>query len=111
MADAVKDKQAEAVHQGGIRLESHQVILRPLVTEKGMHRSTRDNAYAFEISRQANKDDVRRAVEELFSVKVLHVRTQNRKGKPRRSKFSSGYTKDWKKAIVKLSEEHRIEFF
>jgi large subunit ribosomal protein L23 len=93
------------------RLLPHQIILRPLVTEKGMHRSTRYNAYAFEVNRQANKDDVRHAVESLFNVKVVQVRTQNRKGKPRRSKFSSGYTKDWKKAIVKLHSEHRIDFF
>jgi large subunit ribosomal protein L23 len=92
-------------------LEPHQVILRPLVTEKGMHRSTRYNAYAFEINRLATKADVRRAVEELFSVKVIRVHTVNRKGKPRRSKFRNGYTKDWKKAIVKLDPEHRIDFF
>jgi large subunit ribosomal protein L23 len=94
-----------------ITLEPHQIILRPLVTEKGMHRSSRHNAYAFEVNRQATKDDVRRAVEELFNVKVLRVHTQNRKGKPRRTRFSSGYTKDWKKAIVKLHSEHRIDFF
>ncbi len=92
-------------------LEPHQVILRPLVTEKGMHRSTRYNAYAFEVNRLATKDDVRRAVEELFNVKVLRVHTQNRKGKPRRNRFRTGYTKDWKKAIVKLHSEHRIDFF
>ena len=72
-----------------IVLPPHQVILRPLVTEKGMHRSTRYNAYAFEINRQATKDDVRRAVEELFNVKVVRVHTQNRKGKPRRTRFRS----------------------
>ena len=98
-------------YTSNLTLEPHQVILRPLVTEKGMHRSTRYNAYAFEINRMANKDDVRRAVEKLFSVKVVKVHTQNRKGKPRRTKFSSGYTKDWKKAIVKLDSESRIDFF
>ena len=72
----------------GLTLEPHQIILRPLVTEKGMHRSTRYNAYAFEIHRQATKIDVRRAVEELFNVKVVAVHTQNRKGKPRRTRFS-----------------------
>ena len=92
-------------------LAPHQIILRPLVTEKGMHRSMRNNAYAFEVSRLANKHDVRRAVEELFNVRVVSVHTQNRKGKPRRTRFSSGYTKDWKKAIVKLDSEHRIDFF
>ena len=94
-----------------IKLVPHQILLRPLVTEKGMHRSTRYNAYAFEVNRQATKDDIRRAVEELFNVTVVNVRTQNRKGKPRRSRFSSGYTKDWKKAIVKLHPENRIDFF
>lgn len=92
-------------------LAPHQVILRPLVTEKGMHRSTRYNAYAFEISRLATKDDVRKAVEQLFNVRVLRVHTQNRKGKPRRTRFSSGHTRDWKKAIVKLHSEDRIDFF
>jgi len=94
-----------------IKLESHQVILRPLVTEKGMHRSTRNNAYAFEIHRLATKADVRRAVEELFNVKVLKVHTQTRKGKPRRTRFAAGVTGNWKKAIVTLDSEHRINFF
>ena len=97
--------------RAGVILAPHQVILRPLVTEKGMHRSSRYNAYAFEVSRLATKDDVRRAVEELFNVRVIRVHTQNRKGKPRRTRFSSGYTKDWKKAIVKLNAEDRINFF
>jgi large subunit ribosomal protein L23 len=94
-----------------IFLEPHQVIVRPLVTEKGIHRSTRYNAYAFEINRMATKDDVRRAITELFGVRVLKVHTVNRKGKPRRTRFRNGYTKDWKKAIVKLHEEDRIDFF
>jgi len=92
-------------------LSPHQIVLRPLVTEKGMHRSTRYNAYAFEVNTLANKLDVRRAVEELFNVKVVRVHIQNRKGKPRRTRFKNGYTKDWKKAIVKLDAEHRIDFF
>ncbi|MEX0979235.1 MAG: 50S ribosomal protein L23 [Pirellulales bacterium] len=92
-------------------LAPHQIIVRPLVTEKGMHRSTRYNAYAFEVNRMASKDDVRRAIGELFNVRVLRVHTQNRKGKPRRSRFSSGHTKAWKKAIVTLHPEDRIDFF
>ena len=94
-----------------ITLEPHQVIVKPLVTEKGMHKSTRNNAYAFEINRLATKDDVRRAVETLFDVKVVKVATQNRKGKVRRTRFRVGSTKDWKKAIVTLDAEHRINFF
>ncbi|MBA3484639.1 MAG: 50S ribosomal protein L23 [Pirellulales bacterium] len=94
-----------------ITLEPHQVIVKPLVTEKGMHKSTRNNAYAFEINRLATKEDVRRAVETLFEVKVVKVATQNRKGKVRRTRFKLGQTKDWKKAIVTLDAEHRINFF
>ena len=94
-----------------LTLEPHQIIVRPLVTEKGMHRSTRNNAYAFEVHRLATKSDVRRAVEELFNVTVLRVHTQNRKGKPRRTRFRAGHTGNWKKAIVTLDKEHRIDFF
>ena len=94
-----------------IGLEPHQVLLRPLVTEKGVHRATRNNQYAFEIHRDATKLDVRRAVEELFDVKVAKVRTQTRKGKSRRYRFRYGRTSDWKKAIVQLDPEHRIDFF
>ena len=94
-----------------LKLEPHQVLLRPLVTEKGMHRSQRNNMYSFEVNPLATKSEVRRAVEELLNVKVVSVNTQNRKGKPRRTRFSSGHTKDWKKAIVKLDSEHRIDFF
>ena len=94
-----------------IVLEPHQVIVKPLVTEKGMHKSTRNNAYAFEINRLATKEDVKKAVETLFEVKVLKVATQNRKGKARRTRFRLGMTKDWKKAIVTLDSESRINFF
>ena len=94
-----------------LSLEPHQIILRPLVTEKGMHRSTRNNAYAFEVHRLATKGDVRRAVQDLFDVTVLKVHTQTRKGKPRRTRFRVGHTGDWKKAIVTLDTEDRIEFF
>jgi large subunit ribosomal protein L23 len=97
--------------EGGIKLESHQILLRPLVTEKGVHRASRNNQYAFEIHRDATKHDVKRAVEELFEVKVVKVRTQTRKGKLRRYKYRYGRTSDWKKAIVQLHEDHRIDFF
>ena len=108
---ASTDASTVAGESEAFQLAPHQVILRPLVTEKGMHRSSRHNAYAFEINRLASKDDVRRAVEELFNVRVLRVRTQHRRGKPRRSRFRSGRTPDWKKAIVSLHAEDRINFF
>lgn len=97
--------------KSGPELAPHQVILRPLVTEKGMHRSTRYNQYAFEVNPLSDKETIKDAVEELFDVKVTKVRTQNRKGKPRRYRFRYGMTKGWKKAIVTLNNEDRIEFF
>ncbi len=95
----------------GFVLEPHQVIIRPLVTEKGVHRAARNNHYAFEIHPQATKTDVRRAVEELFDVVVDKVMTQNRRGKTRRYRHRYGVTSNWKKAVVKLNAEHRIDFF
>ena len=60
---------------------------------------------------ETSKEDIRRAVQELWDVRVVKVRTQTRKGKPRRHKMAFGYTKDWKKAIVTLHDDDRISFF
>jgi large subunit ribosomal protein L23 len=97
----------------GPKLEPHQVILRPVITEKGTHQSTHQNhnAYSFEVNLWATKDQIRHAVQELFGVRVLKVRTQMRPGKKRRYKFRVGQMSDWKKAIVKLHGEDKIEFF
>lgn len=101
-----------AVHADhGIVLEPYQVVLQPLVTEKGTHISDKYNTYTFAVSPFATKTDVKNAVQELWHVRVVSVRTQNRKGKPRRHKMSQGHTADWKKAIVQLHEEDRIAFF
>ena len=108
---AVKTKKAKPVVKTGKPLAPHQIILRPLVTEKNIHRSTRYNQYAFEVNGLATKTDIRQATEELFDVRVTKVRTQRRKGKPRRYKFRYGMTKGWKKAIVTLDAEDRIDFF
>lgn len=87
------------------------MIRRPLVTEKGTHVSERFNAYSFEVHPLATKLDVKAAVEQMWNVRVVAVRIQNRIGKPRRYKMVMGYTKSWKKAIVKLHDEDRIAFF
>ena len=96
-----------------IQLEPYQIVLRPLVTEKGTQLASDPaiRAYTFEVNPLANKTEIRAAIEELFDVKVEKVRTQTRVGKPRRYKFRYGRTKNWKKAIVKLDEDHRIDFF
>lgn len=106
----------EHVHEGdccsgGPELTPEQIILRPLVTEKGVHRSTRNNQYAFEVNSLADKNAIKQAVEAVFDVKVTKVRVQNRKGKPRRHRMKLGHTKDWKKALVTLDADSRIDFF
>lgn len=92
-------------------MDPQQVVLRPLVTEKGTHQSERYNAYAFEVAPRATKTDIKRAVEALWDVRVVSVRTQTRKGKPRRTRMALGHTSDWKKAVVELHDEDRISFF
>jgi len=93
------------------RLEPPHVILRPLATEKGMHRANRNNAYSFEVAREATKADIRRAVEELFHVTVRRVAVQNRRGKVRRGRMRKTVTKPWKKAIVTLKADDKINLF
>jgi large subunit ribosomal protein L23 len=96
----------------GPKLEPHQIILRPMITEKGMHQSTHRHAYPFEVNPWATKDEIKAAVEELFDVRVEKVRTQNRPGKKRRYRFRVGRLPNWKKAIVTLKPDSPgIELF
>lgn len=101
----------QIVERRGPVLEPYQVVLRPLITEKATHLSERHNAYTFEVSSLANKTDIKNAVELLFNVKVADVRTQNRRGKARRYRLQVGRMRNWKKAIVKLHDEYRIDFY
>jgi large subunit ribosomal protein L23 len=95
----------------GPPLEPYQVILRPLITEKATHISERHNAYTFEVNPLATKTEIKNAIETLFNVKVSDVRTQNRRGKARRHRLKVGRMRNWKKAIVALHEEYRIDFY
>lgn len=97
----------------GPELEPHQIVLRPLITEKGQHQSTgAHRAYPFEVNPWATKDEIKAAVEDLFGVQVDKVRTQNRMGKKRRYRFKQGRQSNWKKAIVTLKTESAgIDFF
>ncbi len=92
-------------------LEPYQVVLRPLITEKATHQSERHNAYTFEVNALATKTEIKRAIEVLFNVKVADVRTQNRRGKARRHRLKVGRMRNWKKAIVALKEDYRIDFY
>ena len=92
-------------------METTNVIIKPLVTEKTTHQQATRNVYAFRVHAGANKRQIKQAVEQIYEVKVTAVRTMNRKGKPRRSRYKITKTSDWKRAIVVLDENSRIELF
>ncbi|MDD6980255.1 MAG: 50S ribosomal protein L23 [Clostridia bacterium] len=87
------------------------VIVRPLITEKCMDAIGR-KCYGFEVAKEATKPEIAKAVEEMFGVKVAEVCTLNVKKKPKRVGYHAGYTSEWKKAIVTLTEDSKtIAFF
>lgn len=88
-----------------------QVIRRPLVTEKGTVAKELGNQLLFEVDRRATKVEIHQAVEKLFAVKVLKVRTSNCTGKNKRMGKILGRRSDWKKAYVTLAPGHSVEFF
>ena len=89
----------------------HDVLVRPLVTEKGMTKKEDERTLCFQVSPNANKIQVKQAVEKLFSVKVETVRTANFEGKLRRRGKFTGYKSDWKKAYVKIAEGQKVPEF
>lgn len=89
----------------------YQVLKRPLVTEKTNALRDSKNEYAFEVASNANKIEIRQAVESLFGVKVKSVRTAVVRGKYRRTRQGLGQRPNWKKAIVTLNEGQAIELF
>ncbi len=92
-------------------MDKNAVIIKPLITEKSTHQQQTRNSYAFQVHGEANKHQIKEAIERTYSVKVVDVRTMNRKGKPRRAKFKMSTTSAWKKAVVVLDENSRIELF
>ncbi len=91
---------------------SYDIIIRPIVTEQSMEQGD-IKKYVFEVLPDANKAEIKSAVEEVFGVKVMKVTTLTMKGKEKRvGRYPSGYTKKWKKAVVRLTESSKpIEFF
>ena len=86
------------------------VLIRPVVSEKS-YAQLAANQYTFRVHPRAHKTQVRQAVEQVFGVRMLDVRTMSVKPKPKRRGWSSGHTRAWKKAIVKLHDEDSIELF
>ena len=89
----------------------HDILVSPLITEKGTLVNEIGNQVLFRVRRDANKEEIRKAVEAQFKVKVEKVRTSNLLGKLRRVGKSVGRRQDWKKAYVTLAEGQRIDFF
>ena len=103
-------------------MDIYHTIVRPLVTEKGTFQSqqshgetnwrgARGGAYSFEVHPEANKAQIKQAIEKIYNVRVVSVRTANRHGKPRRVRYKRGLTKQWKKAVVVLDPDSHIDLF
>jgi large subunit ribosomal protein L23 len=89
----------------------HDVLVRPLVTEKGITKKEEERTICFQVSKDANKIMVKKAVEKLFNTKVEEVRTASFDGKLRRRGRFAGYRSDWKKAYVKIAEGQKVPEF
>lgn len=90
-------------------MDIRNIIKKPLVTEKASILKEKDNKYTFMVDKNANKFQIKQAVETLFKVKVESVHTSNYAGKEKRMGMHSGYRSDWKKAIVKLGKGQEIQ--
>jgi large subunit ribosomal protein L23 len=91
--------------------DARDIIIRPIISEKSMD-NTEQKKYTFRVAKDANKIEIKNAVEEIFDVTVAKVTTMNMKGKMKRRGYTVGRTADWKKAIVKLTADSKtIEFF
>lgn len=91
-------------------MNPYQVLKRPVVTEKSTLQRENENKYIFAVDKKANKQEIKRAVEELFKVKVERVNVAIFPGKKRRLGVYEGYRPDWKKAFVTLKKGEHIEF-
>jgi large subunit ribosomal protein L23 len=103
-------------------MDIYQTIIRPIVTEKSTHQTSqshgrtrsrdgRGGSYSFQVHNEATKAQVREAVERIYNVKVVDVRTSKRPGKQRRYRYSVGRTADVKKAVVVLHPDYHIDLF
>ena len=90
---------------------ARSIIMKPLVTEKGSHVRETENKYLFSVAVTANKIEIKRAVEEIFNVKVKSVKTATVHGKVKRLGVYSGKRPDWKKAVVTLEPGQTIDLF
>ena len=92
-------------------LHETEVIKSPVISEKTTFLAQVKNAYTFEVDKKADKDQIKAAIEKLYNVKVEAIRTINVAGKPRRTRSGYKTTGAWKKAVVKLDANHKIDLF
>lgn len=92
-------------------MNEYDIVLRPIITEKSTLLKDVGNQYVFEVQRNANKIEIKKAVETLFKVKVVSVHVSNMEGKKKRLGRFAGKKSDWKKAVVKLSPKDKITIF
>jgi len=92
-------------------MNEYDVIVRPIITEKSNLLKEAGNQYVFQVARDANKIEIKKAVEKLFKVKVLSVHVENMEGKTKRLGRFAGKKPDWKKAVVKLGPKDKITIF
>lgn len=90
------------------KINAYDIVIRPILTEKS-YGLMAESKYTFEVARNATKLEIYEAVELLFNVKVVKVRTMNVKPKPKRLGRNEGYTRNWKKAIVTLADGYVIK--
>jgi len=92
-------------------MDPYQVVIRPLITEKGTTQNEDLNQYAFQVHQRANKVQIKEAVEKIYSVRVVKVRTLKRRGKMRRYRYTRGRTAGMRKAVVTLHPDDHIDLF
>jgi len=91
--------------------EPRTIVRRAMISEKGTRLREKQNGYLFEVARDSNKIEIKRAIESIFNVKVNSVRTIRMHGKPKRQGRFAGHRPDWKKALVTLQKRQSIELF
>jgi len=92
-------------------MDPYLVVIKPLITEKGTNQNERLNQYAFQVHQRSNKAQIKEAVQKIYSVRVVKVRTLKRQGKMRRYRYTRGRTAGMKKAVVTLHPDDHIDLF
>jgi len=94
-----------------VQLHDTEVIKAPVISEKSTFLASVRNAYCFEVAKSADKNQIKSAIEKLYNVKVLNVRTVIVAGKPKRTRSGYKTTSAWKKAIVELHADNKLDLF